>query len=135
MRAIVFDDDPDVRRVMLALLSRRGWSAEAFESSRSCLDCPGLREVCQRAKPCCDVIITDFDMPHMNGLELVRRLAQNGCTCRHVAMVSGTWDSATREAARELGCAVFDKPVELDAFTAWLARVEQAYGGAGPASP
>lgn len=75
-----------------------------------------------------DVVVTDIDMPRMNGLELLRRIKQSG-KHRDVPVIfwSGHLDTETLEGAAEYGCALYlSKPIEPEALfeqlTSLLAR-------------
>jgi CheY-like chemotaxis protein len=63
-----------------------------------------------------DVVVTDVDMPRLNGIELLRRIKKSG---KHkdlpVILFSGRADPDTVKAAAEHGCVLYlSKPVEPD---------------------
>ena len=67
-------------------------------------------------QPSVDVVVTDIDMPRMNGLELLWRIKHSA---RHrvipVILYSGHDDSETMQRAVDEGCALYlVKPVEPD---------------------
>lgn len=66
-------------------------------------------DAARRAVP--DVIVTDVDMPVMDGLDLCRQLRADAAT-RHVAVVVVTGDASDQaQAALDAGCdAVLGKP-------------------------
>lgn len=73
----VVDDDPAVRDSLAFLLDTAGFVSRLYESALALLEeADGLAPGC---------IITDVRMPEMNGLEMVRRLADLGV--RHPVIV------------------------------------------------
>ena len=65
-------------------------------------------------------------MPVVNGGELLESAMENGCLCRHRALITGKGlleADLTRVA--KYGTRYFAKPIDLDEFYGWLDRVEQ----------
>jgi len=63
---LVVDDEFIVRRVVMQLLNRAGYAAEAVESGEAALALLARRKF--------DVVITDFAMPDMPGDQLAARI-------------------------------------------------------------
>ena len=65
-RLLVIDDEPDVRAVTADTLRELGFHVVSAESARQ-----GL-EILERGAAM-DLVVTDFSMPEMNGIEFIRR--------------------------------------------------------------
>lgn len=78
-RILLVDDDPDLRRIALMSLQRiGGWDAECAESGEQAV------HMALRAPP--DLIVLDAMMPHLDGLQTLRRLRSEP-TLSHVPIV------------------------------------------------
>jgi signal transduction histidine kinase/ActR/RegA family two-component response regulator len=94
---VLYVDDDEVMTVMVAgLLERLGYRASVASSARSAIDLltPGDSDV--------DLVVTDFSMPQMSGIELARALVglRPGLP---VAITSGYISDELRAHAAELG--------------------------------
>ncbi len=67
-KVLIADDDPAVLRILRAHLTSAGYEVFAAKTGVEAL------EVLQRCQPC--YLITDWDMPEMDGVELCRRVRQ-----------------------------------------------------------
>ncbi|MBI3817798.1 MAG: response regulator [Planctomycetes bacterium] len=73
-RAVLADDDDELREAFAELLR-----SESFEVIKSIHGQDGLEKARAR-KP--NLIVTDFEMPVMNGLEFIARLKEDPATCK-----------------------------------------------------
>lgn len=70
MRALVVDDSAAMRRIQQRALESGGWEVAAAASGEQAI---GLLD----AGPPVDLVLTDWHMPGMDGLDLVRAIRQN----------------------------------------------------------
>ena len=100
---LVVDDVPDVRQIHKGFFHGSEMEVFSAENGAQALD------AVQRIVP--DVVVTDVDMPVMDGLDLCRQLRANPST-RSVVVVIVTgdaWEQA--DAAKAAGCdAILPKP-------------------------
>ena len=68
---LIADDDRVVRRIVVAKLTGLGYDVEEAEDGQEVLDLLEEGEI-----P--DLLVTDANMPRMNGFQLVRRLRESG---------------------------------------------------------
>jgi len=100
----VTDDNADNAMAAAMLLRMYGWQARTFTDARECLDA-ALKE-----PPAC--VLTDLNMPGMDGIALVEALRANGLEVPVIVMTGATPDSPELRRARELACAVVRKTHE-----------------------
>jgi len=86
LRLIIVENDPVLRRAMAQVLKRDGMQVLAQPS-----DGAEALEAMERLSP--DVILTDCDMPHVDGIEFVQRLRAAG-DLTPVVMLSGQTEPA-----------------------------------------
>jgi hypothetical protein len=63
---------------------------------------------------CADIILSDLNMPQVQGLNFVETLVAKGCVVPHIALMSGEWSDADETRAARLGGRLFRKPFSLD---------------------
>lgn len=102
-KVLLVDDDADVREVLKDALESRGLSCWAVEGVLEALECLPAAEV--------DLIVTDYRMPVMDGLELLRRLSGSGLETIPVILLSADSTADLRREALRLGAtAIVHKP-------------------------
>lgn len=89
-RILVIDDEPHVIQVMKTFLTRAGFLVDTAANGRE-----GL-ELVRSNRP--DAVITDFEMPKMNGRELIEQLlADNATHPSLIVLVTSRTDPELRE--------------------------------------
>jgi CheY-like chemotaxis protein len=124
LRAIVFDDDAVLRRMLREICETRGYEVFDFPDPKICplhvrSSCP-----CPGETKCTDVIISDVQMSNVSGLDFVEGLLRKGCKGPHIALISGDWSYSDLVRAEQLGCKTFFKPFQLSQIVDWLKGVE-----------
>lgn len=125
-RALIFDDEPVILEMVEMLLTARDYEVHAFSRPVVCPIFQNNEQPCRAEKPCADVIITDFNMPVMNGVELLMAQKERGCRLdiRNKAIMSGYVTDESMN-INQLGCAFFNKPFRPDQLWAWLDECEE----------
>ena len=115
---LVVDDDPAVLAVVARVLRRAGADVTAASSGRE-----AIRAIADgEARP--NILLSDIDMPQMNGIELAARIRS---LRPDVAVLLMTGSSESAEAARahpDQVVGVLLKPVTLDDLLAEVRRAE-----------
>jgi len=102
----VVDDDESVRDAIQNVLRSAGLRAETFASAEDFLDTGHLEDS--------DCVVLDIRMPGMSGLQLQRRLADDGYAVPTI-FVTAYADEAARHQAIEAGASAFlRKPFDPD---------------------
>jgi len=125
IRALIIDDEPGVLSVLKTILKKRGFEVTACSSpvDSPLGDCPVCP--CLLHPNCPQVIMSDYDMPVMNGLEFWERQLEKGCRCRNVALISGKGlNEKEFRRLTKLGMKLFLKPFDRQAIHDWLDDVE-----------
>jgi len=125
VRVLILDDEPSVLNVLAMMLKKRGYDvvalSTAVDSPMTCaMECP-----CLFYPACPQIVISDFDMPNLNGLDFWENQVRKGCRCRHVALISGKGlDENEFKRLSNLGMRLFHKPFDRQEIADWLDDAE-----------
>lgn len=111
---LIVEDDPDIRKMLAALIATAGFHPVAAEDGLEALHL--LRAVRHRAPDTPCLILLDLKMPRLSGNEFRRaQLGDPVVASVPVAVMSGAADLQQR--AEALGAvAVLPKPIDFDAL-------------------
>ena len=98
IRVLVVDDTDHVRRMLTTMLS-----VDGFEVVGGASDGPSAIQAVEDGSP--DVVVIDYKMPAMDGLETARRIRERHPS-QHVIIYTAFADPAVEAAAAEIGVAV-----------------------------
>jgi FixJ family two-component response regulator len=104
----IVDDDISVRRSTRRLLCSSGLRAEAFASAEDFLQSEHVEETA--------CLLLDVRMPGIDGLELQRRLAENGRSIPIVFLSARASEEEERRALRAGAANFLRKPVSKEAL-------------------
>ena len=124
LRVLLFEDNNMLRLTLYQLLREQRWEVLGYPDPEECPLRFAEKCTCNRAQLCADVIVTDLEMPHVDGFTFVHDLMETGCKVPFVAMFTACEDEARLAKARELGIAVFSKFRGLGPLLEWLHQVE-----------
>ena len=112
MKLLAVEDDPTLQRLLVRFLGK------TYEIIVANDGIEGLQQYCLY-KP--DGIITDFDMPNMNGDELVAKIRQMG---DRLPIIGSSGNLQNKDRFMEVGCTTFiEKPYTLEV----LSKTIEAY--------
>jgi CheY-like chemotaxis protein len=112
-RVLVADDDLEICTLIKTILSKGPYEVTLCNDAESAL------VYIQQGKPV-DILVSDFMLPGMSGIELITRVRQNAATMRiPIVMISGHNNYAMSERAKAAGANAFlNKPFSLKALRA-----------------
>ena len=120
--ALIVEDDDNYRELLTEFLSDYDFTVSAFSSP---LDCIKDNCQCPKGQPCYDIIITDNQMPGMDGIEFLDLLYHGSCDIphKHTVLLSGylTADIAAR--AKQLGSVSFSKQNAVHDLTQFIESI------------
>ena len=96
-KIFVVEDDEPIRRALTLLIRSFGWPVRAFACGSACL--------CALALERPDCIVTDLDLPGMNGIQMVEVLAEQGIHIPIIIVTGAPSGSSLVEEARSVGAA------------------------------
>ncbi len=126
-RAVIIDDEEIIVDLFKDFFFERKYEVLAYTGPVVCPMRDEKGNLCNTVYPCADVIITDFEMPRMNGLELLQEQSRHGCNLKreNKAVMSGHLDEESHWKVKQLGYAFFQKPIDFSKFSAWLDECEK----------
>ena len=117
MRILIVDDSKAMRMIVRRTLRMAGLHADVAEASNAA---EALQTI---AAGGIDLILCDWNMPEMNGLELLNRLRSEGQPVR-LGFVTSESSADARETAKEAGALfLISKPFTPEGFRDTLAPI------------
>ena len=113
-RVLVVDDHPRARQSMTDVLTAAGHDVTGSASAAEALRLLDRSEF--------DVILTDLQMPGMNGLEFIRALSGRGCDAQIVMVTAFASVSSAVEAMRHGAFDYIEKPFDAEQLEQLVAR-------------
>lgn len=104
----IIDDDDAVRDSLAILLETRGFEVATYESALAFLD------FARDGVSGC--VVTDVQMPEMNGLQLLRAFRTQNMDVPVLVVTARSGRALAEEAMAQGARAVLEKPFEPDAF-------------------
>ena len=115
VNVLVVDDNEDIREIIAIILSRSGVQCQLAKN--------GV-EAIQRVKQCrFNAVVTDIEMPEMDGIALTKQLSQDFSDLPVMVMTGGS-DKSLRERAILAGAKEFvSKPFDAPDFVMRLQKM------------
>jgi len=120
----VVDDDASVRSATVDLLASVGFACEAFEAAEDYLQSDAAKRTA--------CLILDVRMPGLNGLELQRRLADQGRAVPIIFITSYPNERVRRRAIRAGAICYLSKPYSEEDLLGCIRSALDKSGSKGP---
>jgi len=119
MHLHLVEDNPDMLESLRMLLQLRGFQASGYLRARE------LLAASERVGPD-DIVISDYYMPDLNGVELIRRLRE--VEPRESALLlTGSREEGILSAARSVpNCSVVYKPLDVESLERAIFQLKAA---------
>jgi len=111
LRVFVIDDEECIRESLRMYLEDLGH--EVFTAPEPLLCDVYCGQDCSEEFPCGDVLLVDYNMPRMTGLEYLEAMAARGCkgAVANKVIMSGDVGAIDLQRVAKLGCRVAAKPL------------------------
>ena len=115
MHLLIVDDSKVMRAIIMRTLRQAGFDFDTIDQAG---DGEAALERIDAAVP--DLILTDWNMPGMNGMDLLWSVRQRGLTMPFVLITSEATEEMHAIAYREGVAGVITKPITVEALEAQL---------------
>lgn len=117
MRVLVVDDDKTTRKMVSLILKSKGYEVVTAENGMDGLQKLGLEQI--------NLILTDMNMPYMDGIEFTRQVRANP-EIAHIPIVMLTTEAEEEEKQRAYQAGVDDyivKPATAEQIVESMKRI------------
>lgn len=121
MKILIVDDDPACRRTLKEALAGSNYKVLAAKDGRKALK---IVEASSRKAEPVDLLMTDFQMPGMNGLELLQSARSILHDLSAILITGASLDHLKRRALRSGFFGYLEKPFSLKALLKMIKQVE-----------
>jgi len=115
-KILLVEDDTDTRYALAMLFELEGFEVIPAADGQEAYLLAASKEP--------DLIVTDINMPRVNGLELIRLIKRNGQLAGVPIVAMSAVEKQQLNSALELGAvAAYQKPIEFDKLLSLIAKV------------
>jgi CheY-like chemotaxis protein len=128
-RVIIFDDNAIYLELLELYFTGLGYDVFSYSTPMVCPRNETFADSCIYPYACADVLISDFKMPTMNGVELLQLQSKKGCKIdiKMKAIMSDFTNEEVIAECDELGCRYFEKPLNFSALAGWLSECKKHF--------
>ena len=126
-RVVILEDDQLSNALLSLVMNNKGYEVFTYDTPTICplQLTPECR--CGENERCTDIILSDLNMPGINGLEYFSNQRTKGCKCQNIALVTDNINIDVAQKATNLSCKLFSKPVDMKEISGWLHEIEDSF--------
>jgi DNA-binding response OmpR family regulator len=117
VKILLVEDNEDLAQSMRLLLSLQGYEVRSYPRSRA------LLEEADRIGEN-DVLVTDYYLPDLNGVELVKQLRSRLPKLRAMLLTGSREEGIVKAAGALAGCGILHKPLDCDELLSYIRGME-----------
>ncbi|WP_243090875.1 response regulator transcription factor [Thermus neutrinimicus] len=121
-RILLVEDEPLVAHMVRRILERAGHQVDWAPSGQVALE---------KVSEAYDLVVCDLVMPGISGLEVIRKIREQGLSTTILALSASVSEISRREALEAGAQAFLGKPFETQALLAQVDRLLAGEGGLG----
>jgi len=122
IKVVVYEDDPHLALMLEKMIQSFGYAISVYPDPSGCPVYNSPHDTCPKNTPCADIMIVNYRIPLLNGVELLEQQRQRGCKIHieNKAIMSTSVNSEQKKAIEALGCHFFSKPFRREELKTWL---------------
>ncbi|MFN3367925.1 MAG: response regulator transcription factor [Thermus sp.] len=121
-RILLVEDEPLVAHMVRRILERAGHQVDWAPSGQVALE---------KVSEAYDLVVCDLVMPGISGLQVIRKIREQGLSTTILALSASVSEKSRREALEAGAQAFLGKPFETQALLAQVDRLLAGEGGLG----
>jgi two-component system chemotaxis response regulator CheY len=118
MKILIVDDSKAMRMIVKRTLRQAGYEDHVIEEANNGVE---AFQMIQSSTP--DLVLSDWNMPEMNGLQLLQTIKQNGLTVKLGFVTSEGTPEMKQKAEEEGALFLISKPFTVETFQQTLSQV------------
>jgi CheY-like chemotaxis protein len=104
---LLVEDDHDIREILVEVFSAFDYECSAFRTAQDALDD-------ERALRSCDLLVVDFYLPGMNGIEFIQAARSRRPDLKAIVLTGSPEKSIQRSALELDHCYILYKPINME---------------------
>ena len=128
LRIVIIDDEDSIRETFKMYLEDQGH--EVFTAPEPILCDVYNGHDCKEDYPCCDIMLIDYKMPKMTGIDFLQSMKNRACKGLPSTkiLMSGDTGAIDKKIAKQFDCQIIQKPVTFRMLDELVFTVKERLG-------